>query len=366
MRPPHQWETTPSMYNPINRFKRILAELQLNGRHALTALRHTDQRMAALEAGMNGLREELLVLPLTALRHMDQRMAALEASMNRLGEELLTRPPKVAGGQGGGNPVSDIGGLGLGIVEARTRILKLAALLAPQRAVGVAKVRVGGANDGGYIMLDDWSGIVGAVSIGIGGDDAWDRAALGHGVPVAQYDHTITEPPSRAEGLHWQKIGLGETDANVLQTLHSLIALSGLPGEGDLILKLDAEGAEWAALAAGEAIAPLGRFRQIVIELHGFGLANLEGWHRTAATALAHLDRTHAVVHVHANNHGGMILIGGIPFPRVLEITYARRDAYNFIPDEGPFPEPLDAACNPAVPDLYLGSFRFPAPSSSA
>ena len=246
--------------------------------------------------------------------------------------------------------------------ENRDRILRLAALLRPQQARGQTKRRVGGPHDGGYVMLDDWNGLVGAISIGIGTDDSWDRAVLARNVPVAQFDHTISAPPSVAPGLAWMPVGIAAADLNNLRSLRSLQALSGFPPTGDLVLKLDAEADEWPALAAGEEASPLGRFRQMVIELHWFDRVSDPAWFETAERALQHIDRTHAVVHVHANNGGGVALLGGICFPRVLEITFARRDSYTLEPDDGPFPTPLDTPCNPVRPDLFLGSFRFPAP----
>jgi len=211
-------------------------------------------------------------------------------------------------------------------------------------------------------MLDDWQGLAGAISLSVGSDDAWDRAMQARGLAVAQYDHTITAPPRRAPGLHWQPLGIGTADVNTLRTLRSLIALAGLPEKGDLVLKMDVEAAEWAALAPGPEAAPLERFRQIVVELHWFERVADPDWFATAGAALRHLAERHAVVHVHANNRGGMALIGGIPFPRVLEVTWARRDAYALEPETGFFPTPLDAPCDPSRPDLFLGPFRFPPP----
>jgi hypothetical protein len=313
------------MKNPLVRLKEILGELWRNGRSALALL----QEHAA-------------------------RLKALEWQLDRIDPLFVGRADQEIPETGTSNGLS------------RERILRLAALLEPRRAAGAGKVRVGGGNDGGYVMLDDWSGIAGAISIGIGNDDAWDRAILARGIPVAQFDHTITDPPGRADGLAWQPLGVGAADVNNVRTLASLIRLSGLPEAGDLLLKTDVESAEWAVFAAGEHVAPVGRFRQIVIELHGFDRVAETTWFAMAEAALSHLARTHAVIHVHANNCCGMTLIGGIPFPRLLEVTYARRDAYALEPEHGPFPSPIDAPCIPDKPDIYLGSFQFPPPGAGS
>jgi hypothetical protein len=326
------------MRHPIARLKAILGEILLNGRIGVQTGKIAMQRLDALEHGLHRVTDDI------------QRIGAqIEQSAGAAGPAHGAAGPVVLDER-------------LSTDDMRDRILALAALLAPQRAQGRSKVRVGAAHDGGYVMLDDWAGLVGAISIGIGTDDSWDRAALAHGVQVAQFDHTIAAPPTAAPGLAWLPLGIGTEDLNNLRTLRSMIALSALPAAGDLLLKLDAEAAEWPALACGEAAAPLSRFRQIVAELHWFERVADADWFAVAARALCHIASTHAVVHVHANNGGGMALVGGICFPRVLEVTFARRDTYTFEPEHGPFPTALDTPCNPIRPDLFLGSFRFPPP----
>jgi len=325
------------MRNPVARVKGIIGEVLLNGRQALEAAREHALRLDRLE------------------REQVRRLVAVELKLAALVGEAGR--PAVAD-RDGGDQLRETALAG----GERARILRLAALLAPFRPRDARKVRVGHSNDGGYVMVEDWQGLAGAISIGIGSDDAWDRAMLGHGCPVAQFDHTITAPPGTAPWLSWQPIGIGTADVNNLRTLRSLIALSGLPEAGDLALKMDVEAAEWPVLAAGEATAPLGRFRQILIEFHWFDRIGENGWFTQAEAALRHLTRSHAVVHVHANNWGGAVLIGGVPFPRVLEVTLLRRDAGELEPETGLFPTALDAPCDPARPDIFLGTFRFPEP----
>lgn len=338
------------MNNPVARIKGILGELLLNGRQALEVARAQAVRLDRIEDGQARRLERLE-------REQARRLGAIERALAALdGSAGAPKGRVVASDEDGGEPLHEVAQA----PGARARILSLAALLSPFRPRGARKVRVGRPHDGGYVMVEDWQGLAGAISIGIGDDDAWDRAMLGHGCRVAQFDHTITAPPGTAEGLGWQPLGIGTADVNNLRTLRSLIALSGLPEAGDLVLKMDVEAAEWPVLAAGEATAPLGRFRQILIELHWFDRIGDDRWFTQAEAALRHLTRSHAVVHVHANNWGGAALIGGVPFPRVLEVTLLRRDAGEFEPESGVFPTELDAPCDPSRPDIFLGAFRFP------
>ncbi len=340
------------MSNPVRRLKEILGELLLNGRQGNIMARRHAERLDALDAAVRGLSAEIA--------HVG---AAVQATGNAISQDIGDQVGRLAAiatteATGGAALVSSVR---LATTEAADRLRRLAALLRPERARGTGKCRTGLKHDGGYVMLDDWAGLAGALSIGIGNDDGWDLDMVRRGLSVAQFDHTIAAPPSSVPGLRWQPVGIAPEDVNNLRSLRTLIALSGLPAEGDLLLKLDVEAAEWPVLAAGEVAAPLGRFRQMLIEFHWFERIGEDDWFATAEAALTHLNRTHAMVHVHANNWGGMVLIGGIPFPRVLEVAFARRDAYEFEPETGPFPTALDAACNPDQPDLFLGAFRFTA-----
>lgn len=338
------------MRNPVRRLKEVLGELLLNGQQGNALARHQAERLDGLEGSVRALAAEL------ARVH-----GAVESARDGLSRVIHDEVGRLAGANAAPGSTLIASAL-LASPEVAARLLRLAALLVPQRARATDKCRIGLGHDGGYVMLDDWAGLAGALSIGIGNDDGWDREMVRRGLSVAQYDHTITAPPSTGPGLNWQPVGIAPADVNNLRSLRSLIALSGLPAEGDLLLKLDVEAAEWPALAGGEDAAPLGRFRQVLVEFHWFERIGEDHWFVIAEQALAHLNRSHAVVHVHGNNWGGMALIGGIPFPRVLEVTYARRDAYAFEAEAGLFPSALDAPCNPAQPDLFLGGFRFPPP----
>jgi hypothetical protein len=342
------------MANPIRRLKEVLGELLLNGQQTHMLARQQADRLDRLEASLQALMAEMAgIVP--AVRDIQA------ATAESLHGALAMLSAEVAASQAAAD-TSLVGGEQLATIEVGDRLRRLAALLVPQRALGIGKRRIGPRQDGGYVMLDDWSGLAGAMSIGIGNDDGWDLDMVGRGLQVAQFDHTITAPPHAGPGLRWQPIGIGDEAVNNLRTLRSLIAVSGLPAGGDLLLKLDVEAAEWAALAAGEDAAPLGRFRQALVELHWFERIHEDDWFCLAEKALTHLHRTHAVAHVHANNYGGLALIGGVAFPRVLEVTFARRDTYAFAEETAQFPTELDAPCNPRRPDLFLGSFRFPPP----
>jgi hypothetical protein len=249
-------------------------------------------------------------------------------------------------------------------LEAKWRepLGQLLRMLAPQRAEGVAKIRVGGRHDGGYVMLDDFRGIDGAYSLGIGPDVAWDLAMARRGVPIWQYDPTVSGPPVAHPLFTFQPWRIGiydDVDAGIV-SLGGLIHRNGQV-TAELILKMDIEGTEWEVLAGIDPIR-LRVFRQILVEFHALDRVVETDWRERAVTALAHLTRHHQVVHVHGNNLSPIIMAGDLRMTESFEVTLVRRDAYRLVPTEETFPGSCDRANSWVFPDFDLGPFRFDAP----
>jgi hypothetical protein len=246
-------------------------------------------------------------------------------------------------------------------LEAKWRepLEKLLGMLAPNRAEGVAKVRVGGRHDGGYVMLDDFRGVTGAYSLGIGPDVAWDLAIAGRGIPVWQYDPTVYGPPVSHPLFTFEpwRIEARDDASRQIVSLGSLIEQNGHEGN-DLILKMDIEGAEWGVFAG---IDPdrLKVFRQILVEFHSLNRVVEADWLEVATKALANLSHHHQAVHVHGNNLARILVAGDFRMTESFEVTFARRNAYRLVVTDEAFPGPLDRANSRVFPDFLLGTFRF-------
>lgn len=237
------------------------------------------------------------------------------------------------------------------------RLHRLASGLRPWTAPGLSLERLGGDGDGAYVMVDP-SGSAGALSIGVGHDVSWDRAVAARGVPVAMFDPTVSSPPTEVPGARFFPVGLGPPRPTPLmpltgldlRPLDELLSMAGFPAGSDLVLKVDIEGAEWAALE-GVSFAP---FRQVALELHDIdGLAD----QRRADAMLAVVDAlatTHLPVHVHANNERPFRRFDGIWFPEVIEATFVRRDLMPQARPADALATALDRATNPRFPDYDL------------
>ena len=214
---------------------------------------------------------------------------------------------------------------------------KLESLLYIYKVDGVELVRVGTANDGGYIMLNDFvtgGGI--AYSFGIGAEISWDADMAGRNYDVFMYDHTIDKLPKVLNGFHFFKEGIADSEKPSDDRLHSLeyyLKNNNHEDYKNMILKMDVEGAEWGFLSLVSS-ETLKKFGQMVFEFHNIN--NLSG--NNAELMLKVLDKinkTHRLVHLHANNCCGGISFNGKIFGNVIEATYASIDKYKFSENDG-------------------------------
>ena len=231
--------------------------------------------------------------------------------------------------------------------------------LTPHRVELVEKIRVGAAQDGGYVMLDDLAGVVAAYSLGIGRDVSWDLAMAARGLPIFQFDHTVDKPPVAHDLFRFsrKKIGPVHKPAEQIVSLGQLMCENAHIGK-KLILKMDIDGAEWDVIDQMED-SLLRNFQQIVCELHDLSRFIEPTWYARAARVIGKLTRYHRLIHVHGNNFMLPFWNGRFDFPDVLEASFALASGYRLVESEETFPGELDCPNARNVQDIQLGDFRF-------
>lgn len=206
--------------------------------------------------------------------------------------------------------------------QEQARALSNLAFILPWSSKELRKKRIGAPNDGGYVMASGWEQAKGAISIGVGTEDSWDWVMAEAGIPTFQFDHTIDKAPRTHPNLQWQPIGLGVKTVSADRVITLQEMMRYCPNEGDLLLQIDVEGAEWAGLANTE----LNRFSQIVIELHMMHSLGRSNRYQECERMLTSLTRNHRVIHVHPNNCCGLRMVAGLAIPPVIEVTLLRED----------------------------------------
>lgn len=201
-------------------------------------------------------------------------------------------------------------------------------------------IRIGGDNDGAYLVPDDLSGIATCFSPGVDVTASFEIDLCKRGIGSHLADASVEGAPSSFTPLSFTKKFLGGVNNDDHMTLEFWVRNKG-SYLGDFILQMDIEGAEYHTILA-TPIDVLRRFRIIVIEIH-----NVQSWFTPIAwqcvqTFFAKLLADFHVVHNHPNNNCPFIDAEDVLMPTVFELTLLRKDRAapeGFVTE---FPHPLD------------------------
>ncbi len=241
--------------------------------------------------------------------------------------------------------------------HVQQRALTITRLLKPYALTRARKIRVGGEEDGGYVMVDDFEGVETAFSLGVGPNVDWDYEIADRGLPVHQFDHTVSEPPRTHANFHFHKRMIAATETEGADTLVDMLEHAVTHRPFSSILKIDIENAEWGVFAHAQKDV-FDKFSQVLCEFHAFEHF-ADDWHYDLAfKGLCRLKEFFEVVHVHANNSAGVTYIQGAPIPFVIEVTLVNRSRYDTGPSQESFPTPLDRPNDRNKPDYHLRKFE--------
>ncbi|GAB5488636.1 MAG: FkbM family methyltransferase [Parasphingorhabdus sp.] len=244
-------------------------------------------------------------------------------------------------------------GVSASLAPSQERLEGAIARLQPRIPEGLELIRIGGKNDGGYMVPDDFDGVIGCLSPGVDYIASFESDLKQRGIGSHLIDFSVDGPPDNFEPASFTKKFLGASSGGNQITLGDWMSDIGLmSAPGDLILQIDIEGAEYEVLLEAPAEI-LDRFRVIVLELHHLESLSHQVFLRIFEAFAKKLTRNHQVVHVHPNNVVPALLIRGIEVPPVIELTLIRCDriakgARMVAPT---LPHPLDCPNVPSNPD---------------
>ena len=222
----------------------------------------------------------------------------------------------------------------------------------PKKVKGKNLKLFGILGDGAYILTDDLKDINIAYSFGIDGEFSFDLKIADQGIDVYMFDHTINglsfdrynigqnknfehDINYYQKKLHFFKIGItgsNEHPSN-MKTLEEILRDNGHLNEKNMILKMDAEGAEWEMLK-GLSDDILKKFKYITLELH---LTNEpKDYHYDV---IKKLSKFHQVIFIRYNNAQSIIQFGNNKIGGLIEVTYMIKKGNKFIRDNSIYPE---------------------------
>lgn len=244
-------------------------------------------------------------------------------------------------------------------IELQTQIRHTLRLLRPMKVKGFQKARFGSAHDGGYVHLDDFTGLDTAISLGINDNISWDLEMAARGLAVYQFDHSVEDPAPEDGRMVFHKTMITPDAGEGKDTLEAIVRRWDKGNaRPNMILKMDIEDWEWPVLEATPLDA-ICRFSQISCEMHYLEAFGDLRWRQLFFRGLRKLSKYYAPIHIHANNYAALSVIANVPVPNVIEVTFANRALYEFEETDELFPGPLDVPCDTNRPDIFLGSFRY-------
>lgn len=187
--------------------------------------------------------------------------------------------------------------------------------------------RVGSKNDGGYILPDLNYEKGTLLSAGISDNCDFETELATAGMLVHMLDGSITAPPTEHPSFIFQSQFLAPISSAPLYISFEdwLEQADEIDVESRNVLKLDIEGSEWRVLTELTE-SQLLSFSVIVVELHW--IENfMDAWSlEVMSRALDLLGSKFDIVNLHPNNFAGYFRVGEIEIPRVVEVSYLRRD----------------------------------------
>jgi hypothetical protein len=223
-------------------------------------------------------------------------------------------------------------------------------------------VRIGGNTDGSYLVPDDLAGIAACFSPGVNNFKNFEDILVDtYGIQCHMCDYSSDlgnfRTPLKEGRQTFRKKWLDVETGGDNISLDDWVAECA--PSGDLLLQMDIEGAEYRNLKS-VSDATLARFRIIVLEVHALeAITNALILRNVIAPFFKRLDKFFSVVHAHPNNSGGDFEVPGtgIRIPRLLELTYIRKDRLTAPVYSPMLPHPLDVSQNVRRhPPLFLGS----------
>lgn len=246
------------------------------------------------------------------------------------------------------------------LIPRYRKITKLLKQLQPNH-VGHELIRFGPRGDGGYLVPNDLSGIIACFSPGVCGTSGFELDCANAGQQVFLADASVDGPAEHHTAFVFTKKYLGRENLDNFITIADWVKSSISTQEGDLILQMDIEGAEYGVI---ESMTPdlLKRFRILVIEFHGLHriLSGSELFWNQFRANVEKILRYHACVHIHPNNTSPIRKFGSLEIPDLLEITFLRRDRVHSLSPVQNFPNPLDCDCDPNLPHISLPKCWWP------
>jgi len=229
------------------------------------------------------------------------------------------------------------------------------------------KFRYGRNHDGGYVIVDLPNNYDLFLSGGIANDISFEQAFLKKysNLLCFAFDGTINSlPKNNIKNIKFIKKNLGnKNDDNITDLCEYMHNFN------NIFMKMDIEGHEFRIMPVLIKNNYMNKIKQLVIEIHSpadiqlypeyfKGLSDITN--DIMFNLFREINKTHTLVHFHANNGCKMTQIDGINIPHVFELTHIRNDfVKNKIKNTETLPTKLDSRNIRTKKDYTLQGFPY-------
>ena len=187
-------------------------------------------------------------------------------------------------------------------------------------------VRIGGADDGGYLHPNNLKEISYCYSPGVSFTSNFEKELSDtYNIKSFMADASIDEPPVSGQNFEFIQKFLGTYTKDKFITLSDWISDSIGEDQGNKILQMDIEGSEYDVLIYEDA-KTLASFSTMIIEFHFLQKLFEKDFLKMFSAIFEKIYKNFSICHVHPNNCCGIAELDGIAIPRVIEVTFIRND----------------------------------------
>ena len=194
-------------------------------------------------------------------------------------------------------------------------------------SASVPLIRVGSVGDGGYLMPKCVAEMDLCLSPGVAdwSDFEYDLAE-NYGIQCCLADYGVNAPALDHDLFHFTKkyLGIWNDEGNIRLSEWMQQCVTAF-GDGEMILQMDIEGAEYSVLLDLEKDA-LAKFSIVVIEFHYLERLFDRNEFNIIFNVFNRLFNDFSIVHIHPNNACPMFKREGFEVPSVVEITFLKKN----------------------------------------
>ena len=229
------------------------------------------------------------------------------------------------------------------------------------------KYRIGGPNDGGYIIVNLPGKYDLFISGGISDNINFEKDLLRKYPNLVGYafDGTINSMPDNSiKNIKYIKKNFEYENNEFTTNLYEYMTNSN-----NIFMKLDIEGHEFRVLPSILENDNFKKIKQLVVEIHSpadielhpryyYGLWDIKN--KNMFSLFEKINNTHTLVHFHANNACKTSTIDGIVVPNVFELTYIRNEFItNKIRNTKTLPTNLDMPNKKNLPEYFFKGYPY-------